>query len=278
MKMSRRPKSHPFTRSGLVFAVLILSCLAAPYAWAGERASGADGPWRILPLIADGKITPAWAQVGWGGFAVDGDALRTEPDDRGMGMLLHKAEKFGDCQIRIVYRCEKPKSNAGVFVRIDDGVLAKIGEKSPEVHRDEKGKLSPAMIERLKEASEKHLGGWYPVHHGYEVQILDDTDTLHRTGAIYSLAKALPVPEKPQSEWRTMIITLDGQRVTVDVDGKRLSSFDAAATDNPPRKLWTEPIREISRPTHGYIGLQNHDPGDVVWFKEVAVRPLNPAK
>ena len=34
------------------------------------------------------------------------------------------------------------------------------------------------------------------------------------------------------------------------------------------------PIREIKRPTHGYIGLQNHDPGDIVWFKEVSVRSL----
>jgi hypothetical protein len=154
-------------------------------------------------------------------------------------------------------------------------VLAKIGEKSPEVHRDAKGKLSPAMIEKLKEASEKHLGGWYPVHHGYEVQILDDTDALHRTGAIYSLAQAAPVPPRPLSEWRTMIITLDGERITVNVDGKRLSSFDPTAPDNPPRKNWTEPMRELKRPTHGYLGLQNHDPGDVVWFKEVSVRSLD---
>jgi hypothetical protein len=40
------------------------------------------------------------------------------------------------------------------------------------------------------------------------------------------------------------------------------------------RKLRTEPIRELKRPTHGYIGLQTHDPGDVVWFKEVSVRCL----
>jgi len=25
----------------------------------------------------------------------------------------------------------------------------------------------------------------------------------------------------------------------------------------------------------GYIGLQTHDPGDTVFFKEVSVRPLN---
>ena len=233
-----------------------------------------DSPWRSLPLITDGKIDAAWAQVGWGSFVVDGRSVRTDCDERGMGLLLYRPERFGDCQIRVVYRCEKPKSNAGVFVRIDDGIVARIGEKSFEVHRDANGKLQPQVIDKLKEASERHLGGWYPVHHGYEVQILDASDPLHRTGAVYSLAKAAPVPEKPQADWRTMIITLDVERIAVDVDGKRLSSFDPRAADNPPRKNWTEPTRDLKRPTHGYIGLQNHDPGDVVWFQEVSVRPL----
>lgn len=215
-----------------------------------------------------------WAQIGWGGFAVDDGALRTVCDERGMGLLLYKVEKLGDCELRIVYRCEKPRSNSGVYVRLDDGVLSKIGEKSPEVHRNEKGKLPPEMLKRLEDASTHHLGAWYPVHHGYEVQIMDAADDWHRTGAIYSLAKGEPVPPKPQTEWRTMIITLTGECISVEVDGKRLSTFDAAARDLPPRQKWTEPIREIRRPTHGYIGLQNHDPGDVVWFKEVSVRPL----
>ncbi len=248
---------------------------------AAESAPGAardGGSWRALPLIAGGKVAPAWAHVGWGRFVVDGDALRTDCDERGMGLLVYKPEKFGDCRIRIVYRCEKPQSNAGVFVRIDDGILAKIGERSPEVRRDAKGRLSPQMIDKLKEASAKGLGGWYPVHHGYEVQIQDASDPWHRTGAVYSLSKAAPAPERPQSEWRTMIITLDGERITVEVDGKRLSSFDAGALDQPPRKNWTEPVRDLKRPAHGYLGLQNHDPGDVVWFKEVSVRPLARAK
>ena len=106
------------------------------------------------------------------------------------------------------------------------------------------------------------------------MQILDASDPLHRTGAIYSLAKAAPVPDNAEADWRTMIITLDGEQITVDVDGKRISSFDPRAADNPPRKNWTEPIRELKRPTHGYIGLQNHDPGDVVWFREVSVRQI----
>lgn len=232
-------------------------------------------PWRTLPLITDGRPDPAWKQVGWGGFSVDNDALRTDCDERGMGLLVYTKEKFGDAQIRIVYRPENSRSNAGVFIRMDDGILKRIGEKSPEVRRNADGKLAPEMIARLKEASERQLGGWYPVHHGYEVQILDGGDSWHRTGAIYSLAEAAALPEAPASGWRTMIITLDGERVRVELDGKPLSTFDASGADLPARKAWSEPIREIKRPTHGYIGLQNHDPGDVVWFKEVSVRPLS---
>lgn len=236
-----------------------------------------DG-WRLIPLISDGKLDPAWKQVGWGVFSVDNGALRTDCDDRGMGMLLYAKEKFGDSQIRIICRSENPRSNAGVFVRMDDGVLAKAGEKSPEVHRNAEGRLSPEMIDRLKEASEKQLGAWYPVHHGFEVQILDGGDSWHRTGSIYSLAEAAPVPAAPSSGWRTMIITLDGEHIGVELDGRPLSAFDASAANLPKRKSWSEPIREIKRPTRGYIGLQNHDPGDVVWFREVSVRPLRARK
>ncbi|WP_218033041.1 family 16 glycoside hydrolase [Brevifollis gellanilyticus] len=255
--------------------LLLLAGLMLGSPASGQSNSSPDLPWRALPLIRDNKVDTAWSQVGWGSFVVDDGALRTEPDDRGMGLLLYTKEKLGDCQIRIVYRCEKPKSNAGIYVRLDDGILAKAGEKSPEVHRDEKtGRLSKAMLQVLEDASNKHLGAWYPVHHGYEVQIMDDTDEFHRTGAIYSLAKSAPLPPKPQTEWRTMIITLNATRIRVEVDGTLLSTFDSAAKDLPPRKKWTEPIRDIPRPTHGYIGLQNHDPGDVIWFKEISVRPL----
>jgi arylsulfatase A-like enzyme len=241
---------------------------------AQAAASKEQKDWRALPLVTDGQVDKAWAQVGWGGFAVDEGTLRAEPDDRGMGLLVYRAEKFGHCQLRIIYRCEKPKSNSGIYVRLDDGIVGKIGEKSPEVHRGPNGRLSPELLKVLEGASEKHLGAWYPVHHGYEVQIMDATDAFHRTGAIYSLAKAEAVPVKAQGDWRTMIITLEGERITVELDGKRLSSFDAAASDLPPRRNWTEPVREIKRPTRGYIGLQSHDPGDVVWFREVSVKPL----
>ena len=99
----------------------------------------------------------------------------------------------------------------------------------------------PQDASGIKQASDEHLGGWYPVHHGYEVQILDAADPWHRTGAIYFLATAAPIPPKPQSDWRTMIITLDSERITVDADGTRLSSFVADAADTPPRKPGPSP-------------------------------------
>jgi len=242
--------------------------------WAAAGLSSAPAEWEILPLVADGKIDAAWKQVDWGGFVVDQGSARTQPDARGMGLLVYSRAKFGDCQIRVVYRSEKPHSNSGVFIRMDDGILSRLGQKTEGVQREKDGQLSPEMVSRMKASSEKQIGAWYAVHHGFEVQIEDAGDAWHRTGAIYSLAEAAALPPKSASEWRTMIITLDGEHVMVDVDGKTVTKFDSASANVPPRRTWSEPIREIKRPTHGYIGLQNHDPGDVVWFKEVAVRNL----
>ncbi len=258
--------------------VRLLTLLMIPAVWvilAGHGSEVQPGdPWRSLPLITAGAIDKNWAQIGWGGFVVDGDALRTECDEKGMGMLLYQKERFGNCQIRVIYKAKDPKSNAGVFVRLDDGILKRIGEKSPPVKREPNGKLSKDMLKKLMEASEKELGAWYPVHHGYEVQICDAGDAWHRTGALYSLAKAAALPPAPPDGWRTMVITLNDKLVHVDVDGKRVAEFDPDGADVPAAKNWTEPRREPKRPKAGYIGLQNHDPGDVVWFREVSVRPL----
>ena len=190
-------------------------------------AAAQSGGWRTIPLISSGKIDPAWKQVDWGGFIVDSGALRTQPDPRGMGLLVYTKEQFGDSQIRIVYRAEKPRSNSGVFIRIDDGILGKLGEKTEGVQREADNKLSPAMVDRMKASSEKQIGAWYAVHHGFEVQIDDAGDAWHRTGSIYSLAQAESLPVRPQSDWRTMIITLEGDRVTVDVDAKTVTKFVA---------------------------------------------------
>ncbi|MDO8539614.1 MAG: hypothetical protein Q7S40_04175 [Opitutaceae bacterium] len=86
----------------------------------GER--NPDAGWRPLPLITDGRIDPGWIQIGWGGLVVDDGALRTAPDPRGLGLLVYRAERLGNCQIRVVFKAKEAKSNAGVCVRLSDGL------------------------------------------------------------------------------------------------------------------------------------------------------------
>jgi hypothetical protein len=227
-----------------------------------------------LPLITDGKIAPEWIHVGWGGFVLDDGALRTECDPKGLGLLVYRKERLGNCQVRVVFRTKDPKSNAGIYIRMTEGILGQAKTPGAAFERDAAGRPSDGSMTKMKESSEREEGPWYAVHHGYEVQIADGADPFHRTGSIYSLASsAAPIP-KVAGQWRTMLITLDGERVTVDVDGQRATTFNPRDANLPPRKQWHEPKREPKRPVEGYVGLQNHDPGDVVWFKEVSVRPL----
>jgi hypothetical protein len=187
--------------------------------------------WR--PLF-NGKDLDGWEHVGPGKMVVENGLIRTEG---GMGLLWYTKEKFGNCVLRVVYKTLGEHGNSGVFIRIAD----------------------------------KPKDEWYAVHHGYEVQIEDRGDEFHRTGAIYSLAKATANPAKP-GEWNSLEITLQGDRVLVAVNGVQVTDFDPKQPV-PPRTKDYEPERG-PRPESGYIGLQNHDKNSVVLFKEVSVKPL----
>jgi hypothetical protein len=192
--------------------------------------------WR--PLF-DGKSLNGWEHIGPGKMDLVEGVIRTEG---GMGLLWYTKEKFADCVIRVVYKTTSKHSNSGVYVRIAD--------KPKDV--------------------------WFPVHHGYEVQIEDAGDEYHGTGAIYSLSKSIARPVKPQGEWNTMEITLRGQQIIVSLNGGQVNDFDSEKSSVPDRVKDYEPERG-PRPASGYIGLQNHDDvsnSSPVSFKEVSVRPL----
>jgi hypothetical protein len=271
-RLDRVPFFSPALRDlfGLAFIVAAAGVCSMPLPALAEP----EAEWRTLPLIVDGKVSPDWAHTGWGGFVVDDGALRTECDPKGLGLLVYKKEKLGNCRIRVVYRSKDARSNAGVYVRIADAILDTIGKPGAAFERDAAGKISEASMEMMKASAEREEGPWYAVHNGYEVQIADGGDPWHGTGAIYSLAPSTGPAKPGTGEWRTMIITLSGTKVLVELDGAKVTSFDSADSKIPERKQWHEPKREPKRPETGYIGLQNHDPGDVVWFKEVSVQTL----
>lgn len=202
-------------------------------------ASVAPSDKDFTPLF-NGKDLSAWEQVGPGGFTVEDGALKTEG---GMGLLWYTREKIGNAILRVVYRQTSVGANSGVFIRL------------PEPPMD----------------------AWHAVHTGYEVQILEQSDSpsfddYHRTGALYSIAKAGTYPPSADG-WNTMEITLDGPRTIVHVNGTKVTDFHDS-DPVPPRRFRYEPERG-ARPDAGYIGLQNHNAESIVYFKEVSVKPLS---
>ncbi len=213
-----------------------------------------------LPLLAqdgwiqlfNGKNLDGWRHVGPGNMTVENGLMRTHG---GMGLLYWTAGPVGNCTIRVIYKMRDDNDNSGVFIRIP------IEPREP----------------------------WMPVHYGYEVQIDNHPETsgedeYHVTGTLYSLTKPLAKPGKPGPEWNTMEITLDGPHTIVILNGVKVTDY-TEGDPVPPRKFWFEGTRG-PRPSFGWIGLQNHgdydeakgkytnEDGDVVFFKEVAMKPL----
>lgn len=183
--------------------------------------------------LFNGQDLAGWRMAGPGRFVVQGGLMKTEG---GMGLLYYAGEKFGNATIRVVYKVTDARSNSGVFIRL------------PEPPPD----------------------AWYGVHNGYEVQIDAAGDEWHTTGALYSLTKVAKRPQKPAGEWNTMDILLQGQKTTVVLNGETINQF-AGNQPVPERKQWFEPVRG-PRPDFGYIGLQNHDAGSTVYFRQVSVK------
>ena len=197
-----------------------------------------DTGWRQL---FNGKDLGGWKHVGKGSMSVEKGLIRGHG---GLGLLYRTKEKFSNCTIRVVYRMQKENSNSGVFIRIP--------------------------IEPFEQ--------WMPVYYGYEVQIDNHPETskeddYHITGTLYSLTKPLAKPGKPGPQWNTMDITLDGPRTIVHVNGVKVTDYKEGDPVGP-RKFDFEPYHGL-RPNAGYMGLQNHGDHDVVYFKEVAVKPLS---
>src|SRR5881628_1939243 len=95
--------SNGMSRRTFGSMILLVATFACSLSFVRGAESTSEPAWRSLPLIAEGKVDPSWIHVGYGGFGVDDGALRTECDPKGLGLLVYK-ERFGDCQIRVVFK------------------------------------------------------------------------------------------------------------------------------------------------------------------------------
>jgi len=199
------------------------------------------GEWRQL---FNGKDLEGWKQAGPGSHYVEDGLIKSHG---GMGLLYWTGEKFGNCRIRVVFQMRDTLDNSGVFIRI------------PVEPRE----------------------AWMPIHYGYEVQIDNHPevwkeDEYHYTGTLYSLTKPAAKVGRRGPAWNTFEILLQGPRTAVFVNGVKVTDFTEG--DPVPERIFDwEPFRG-PRPEYGYIGIQNHDEDNIVFFKEISVKPITKRK
>lgn len=171
--------------------------------------------------IFNGKDLEGWKQCGPGELKVlsDGSLLATG----GMGMLWYAKEQYKDFVLKVDWKAREASSNSGVFVRLPDP-----GDDP-----------------------------WIAVNKGYEIQISDAGDGLHRTGAVYTFGPSSFTPKKPYGQWNTLEVKAIGTSYLVKVNGKVVTRYVG------------------DRSLEGYIGVQNHHPDGHVAYRNIRIKKLN---
>jgi sugar phosphate isomerase/epimerase len=168
-----------------------------------------------------------WNHYGPGYFELD-EKEGILKSQGGMGLLWYSAEKFKDFVLELDFKCSQKNTNSGVFIRVPD-----------------------------VPTSDDYI------YHSFEVQIYDEGEGIHKTGAIYDAVATTADPSKPTGEWNNMTITCQGKRLQVELNGVRVVDW----TEEPRGK-----IKDFA--LEGYIGLQNHDSLSPVYFRNIYVKKL----
>ena len=99
---------------------------------------------------------------------------------------------------------------------------------------------------------------WVAVNQGYEIQICGNESHKNKTGAIYDIQPGIH-PDMKIGEWNTYKIITAGDQIAIILNDKLINVYKCK-TDRGDEK--------------GYFGLQNHDNGSPVQFRNVKVQEL----
>jgi hypothetical protein len=102
---------------------------------------------------------------------------------------------------------------------------------------------------------------------GYEVQVNNSHKDPKRTAGLYAVQDNYE-PVARDGTWFTLVIRVEGRRVTTAVDGRVVCEF------TEPEKMVTSPGFEFRRLGHGTIALQGHDPASEVHYRNLRLRVL----
>jgi hypothetical protein len=103
---------------------------------------------------------------------------------------------------------------------------------------------------------------------GYEAQVNNSQEDWRRTGSLYAIADVDKSPVD-DGEWFEYEITVRGKQITLKVNGE--TTVDYTEPENPPQPDGMHDRRLSS----GTIALQAHDPGSVVRYRNIRIKPIS---
>lgn len=228
------------------FAILLFGVVVDPLPTCGQQP---DNTLNIAEkkegwiLLFDGKTLDGWQTSSRKASKVPVEDGCINPHGSGGYMMIHE-KMWANFVISLDFKISKG-CNSGVFVRTYP----------------------------LNPRPGKDVG-----FNGIEIAI-DDTKTalFHDTGAFYDLVKPSKNAMNPTGQWNHMIITCDGPKLTVDLNGERVNQMNLDEWTTPNRRPdGSEHKFDVAYKNHprsGYIGLQDH--GSACWYKNIKIKSLN---
>jgi hypothetical protein len=131
---------------------------------------------------------------------------------------------------------------------------------------------------KLTPGANNGLGIHYPgqgdaAYTGMEIQILDNTHPKYAKlkdyqyhGGLYTLVAPKKGFQKPVGEWNKQIVTVDGAKIKVELNGTVIMEADLDEINK------SNPKHEGAKRRKGHIAFCGH--GDIVSFKKIRIKEL----
>lgn len=203
--------------------------------------------------IFDGKSLDGWRAMpkeGINDFSVKDGILVAKGSKDQLVYLIYKDEKLADFEMKLQYRMVT-EGNSGVEVRAR---IDKSGKRPFVGYHADFGHVG---------IGPQVLGAWdfhfakreeYACHRGVKL-IIDEDGTTHSS----KIKDALTTKDIKKHGWNKLHIIAKGNKLSFSINGKVASEF----TDNKPERLKS-----------GIMGLQIHDAGMIVEFKDITLKKL----
>lgn len=171
----------------------------------------------------------------------------------------------------------KASENTETFF-VEDNMIVTYGDRSHLFYMGENGDASFTDFELsvdIKTMEGANSGVYFHTtyqetgwpNQGYEAQINNTyPNDPRRTGSLYGV-NDITDQIAEDNEWFTMNVKVDGDLITITVDGNEVVSY------TEPENVVREE-RSGRRLSSGTIALQGHDPDSKVYFKNIRIREL----